>query len=219
MSRIAAWLRDSRVTGWVALLPLIYFPAEWVVSATWRGQYGYREDLPGLLGVAFCGPEGNWPCSALYPVMNVATVVTGLAIAFVAASFVVLGVTQRSHAVLLGVAGVSLAGTAVITQNVDYSWNQTLMGIFLTLGSVAVLFIAMESASPLSGERRLVAVLASVVGLIGYFASFAHGDAFGIGGAQRMTIYGILVAVIAVGTVGLRRTPPVENRQLVGESR
>lgn len=219
MSKIAAWLRDPRVTGWVALLPLIYFPAEWVVSATWRGHYGYREDLPGLLGVAFCGPEGNWPCSALYPVMNVATVVTGLAIAFVAASFAVLHVTQRSHALLLGIAGVSLAGSAVITQNVDYSWNETLMGIFLTLGSVAVLFIAMESASPLSGERRLVAILVSVVGLIGYFASFGHGDVVGIGGAQRMTIYGILVAVIALGTVGLRRTPTVENRQLVGESR
>ncbi len=219
MSRIVGWLGDPRVSGWVALLPLLYFPAEWVVSATWRGHYGYREDLPGHLGVAFCGPEGNWPCSALYPVMNIATVVTGSAIVLVAASFVVQRVTQRSHALLLGIAGAALAGSGVITQNVDYSWNQTLMGSFLTLGSVAALFIAMESASPLSTDRRVVAVVAGVVGLLGYFATFGHVDVVGVGGAQRMTIYGILIAVIALGSVGMRRRPSLEDRQLVGESR
>ena len=32
-------------------------------------------------------------------------------------------------------------------------------------------------------------------------------DVVGSGGAQRMAIYGILVAVIALGTVGLRASP------------
>ena len=71
------WLEDARITGRVALVPLVYFAAEWMVSASWRGYYGYREDVVGPLGAAFCGPQGNWPCSDLYHVMNVALVATG----------------------------------------------------------------------------------------------------------------------------------------------
>lgn len=205
MSRMRALLTAPAVIGGVALTPLVYFAAEWVVSASWRGHYGYREDPVGRLGIAFCGPEGNWPCSALYPAMNAALVLTGLAVAFVAAGLSAQGVTQRGHALLLAVAGTALAASGLVTENVDYSWNRTLMTAFLVLGSVAVVFIAMESRSPLSGERRGVAVAAGAIALAGYLASIGHGDVLGVGMGQRMALYGILIAVIALGTVGLRR--------------
>lgn len=221
MVRVLGYLSNARVTGWVSLTTLVFFAAEWVVSATWRGYYGYREDLLGPLGVAFCGPDGNWPCSELYRVMNVALVLTGLAVAFVAASLLVQRVTERGHAILLMVAGFGLAASGLITHQVSYTWSLTATSVFTTLGSVSVLFIAMESKTEMSAERRGVTVIAGVVSLVGYFSYIDGHDFFGPGGAQRMAVYGILVAVIALGTAGLRR-PPVQNaeaRELAEEKR
>ena len=221
MAGIVRLLRDARITGWVALVPVIYFVAEWLVSASWRGYYGYREDLLGPLGSAFCGPEGNWPCSDLYHVMNVALVLTGLAVAYVAASFLAQRVTDRGHAILLLAAGFALAATGVITQQVDDPWNLTATAVFLTLGAVSVLFIALGTTSELSAERRGVAVVAGMISLVGYFAYLGQHDLFGAGGSQRMAIYGILVAVIALGTAGLRTRPTTTaaSPELLEESR
>ncbi|WP_370332166.1 hypothetical protein [Mycolicibacterium hippocampi] len=221
MVRVLGYLKDARVTGWVSLTTLVYFAAEWVVSATWRGYYGYREDLLGPLGVAFCGPQGNWPCSELYRVMNIALVLTGLAIVFVAASLLVQRVTERGHAALLMVAGFGLAASGVITHQVSYTWSLTATTVFTTLGSVSVLFIAMGSKTEMSAERRGVAVIAGIVSLVGYFSYIDGHDFFGAGGAQRMAVYGILAAVIVLGTAGLR-SAPVQNAEapeLVEEKR
>ena len=144
MTTDTEWLADARITGRVALVPLLYFAAEWVVSASWRGYYGYREDVVGPLGAAFCGPQGNWPCSDLYHVMNVALVATGSAMAIVAAGFWRQRVTDRGHALLLIVAGIGLACSGVVTVNVDYAWNLTATMVFLTLGGVGAVLVAVH---------------------------------------------------------------------------
>ncbi|UXA20214.1 hypothetical protein [Mycobacterium sp. SMC-4] len=208
MNRIAKWLANSRVTGWVSLVTLLYPAAEWVVSASWRGFYSYREDPVGPLGVAFCGPQGNWPCSDLYRVTNVALVATGLAVAFVAVSLVVQRVIDRGPAAALAVGGVAFAGAGVVTQHLSYAWNSTLLAVFMTLGALNAIFVALSSSTQLTGERRLVAALAGTVAFIGYFMFIGVHDAFGHGGAQRMAIYGVLVTVIALGTAGLRTATP-----------
>lgn len=212
-------LRDARVTAWVALVPLLYVSAEWVVSATWRGYYSYSDDVIGPLGVAFCGPAGNWPCSALYPAVNVALVVTGLAVAFVAASLYAQRIADRGHAILLCAAGFGLATTGVVTQHVSYSWNLTGLLVFMVLGSVSALFIALGASTEMTVERRGVAVVAGGVSVVGLFAYLGDHDVVGSGGAQRMAVYGVLVAVLAVATTGLRRGAPAEGRELVEESR
>ncbi len=206
MTRIAAWLANPRITAWWALAPLAYFVAEWVVSATWRGHYGYRREQLGPLGVAFCGPAGDWPCSELYPAMNAGLVVTGLAVTFVAVSLLVQRRVDRGPALALAVAGWGLAASGLVTYRVDYAWNLTFVVMFMTLGSVAVLFLALSSGSAMSSERRGVALACSVVSLVGYLAYMGGHTVFGSGGAQRMAIYGILAAVIAVGTTGFVRT-------------
>ena len=198
------WLADARITGRVALVPLLYFAAEWVVSASWRGYYGYREDVVGPLGAAFCGPQGNWPCSDLYHVMNVALVATGSAVAIVAAGFWRQRVTDRGHALLLIVAGIGLVCSGVVTVNVDYAWNLTATVVFLTLGAVGAVLVAVSSTSAMSVERRAVAVLAGALSLVGLFSFLGGHQVFGAGGAQRMAMYGVLVAVIALGTTDLR---------------
>jgi hypothetical membrane protein len=200
----------------------VYFAAEWVVSASWRGLYGYRDDLVGPLGIAFCGPVGNWPCSELYRVMNVALVATGLAIAFVAAGLFARRLADRGNALLLFVSGLALASGGIITQNVSYSWNITATMAFMTLGSVSALLIAVTSAAEMSGERRGVAVVAGLTGLFGYLVYAGGQDIFGPGGAQRLCIYGILVVVITVGTAGSVRAPAEGRRsvrELVGQTR
>lgn len=198
------WLADARITGRVALVPLVYFAAEWVVSASWRGYYGYRDDLVGPLGAAFCGPQGNWPCSDLYHALNVALVATGSAVAIVAAGFWRQRVTDRAHALLLIVAGIGLVCSGVVTVNVDYAWNLTATMVFLTLGAVGALLVAVSSTSAMSADRRTIAVLSGVLSLVGLFSFLGGHQMFGAGGAQRLAMYGVLVAVIALGTTGLR---------------
>ncbi len=213
------WLEDARITGRVALVPLLYFAAEWVVSASWRGYYGYREDVVGPLGAAFCGPQGNWPCSDLYHVMNVALVATGAAVAIVAAGFWRQRVTDRGHALLFIVAGIALACSGVVTVNVDYAWNLTATMVFLTLGAVGAVLVAVSSTSEMSVERRTIAVLSGAVSLVGLFSFLGGHQVFGAGGAQRMAMYGVLVAVIALGTTGLRTRQSAESGEALVEER
>ena len=213
------WLEDARITGRVALVPLVYFAAEWVVSASWRGYYGYREDVVGPLGAAFCGPQGNWPCSDLYHVMNVALVATGSAVAIVAAGFWRQRVTDRGHALLFIVAGIALACSGVVTVNVDYAWNLTATMVFLTLGAVGAVLVAVSSTSAMSVERRTIAVLSGAVSLVGLFSFLGGHQVFGAGGAQRMAMYGVLVAVIALGTTGLRTRQSAESGEALVEER
>lgn len=221
MVRYVRPLVPARLTGWVSLVPLVYFAAEWVVSASWRGLYGYRDDLVGPLGIAFCGPVGNWPCSELYRVMNVGLVATGLAIAFVAAGLFAQRLADRGTALLLLVSGLALAAGGVITQNVSYAWNITATVVFMTLGSVSALLIAVTSPAEMSGERRGIAVVAGLTGLFGYLVYAGGQDIFGPGGAQRLCIYGILVVVITVGTAGFVTAPVRDGgmRELVGQTR
>ena len=203
----------------MALVPLVYFAAEWVVSASWRGYYGYREDVVGPLGAAFCGPQGNWPCSDLYHVMNVALVATGAAVAIVAAGFWRQRVTDRGHALLFIVAGITLACSGVVTVNVDYAWNLTATMVFLTLGAVGAVLVAVSSTSEMSVERRTIAVLSGAVSLVGLFSFLGGHQVFGAGGAQRMAMYGVLVAVIALGTTGLRTRQSAESGEALVEER
>ena len=213
------WLEDARITGRVALVPLVYFAAEWVVSASWRGYYGYREDVVGPLGAAFCGPQGNWPCSDLYHVMNVALVATGAAVAIVAAGFWRQRVPDRGHALLFIVAGITLACSGVVTVNVDYAWNLTATMVFLTLGAVGAVLVAVSSTSEMSVEHRTIAVLSGAVSLVGLFSFLGGHQVFGAGGAQRMAMYGVLVAVIALGTTGLRTRQSAESGEALVEER
>ncbi|MGU3499011.1 hypothetical protein [Mycobacterium sp. C31M] len=216
-------LSPARFTGWVALIPLIYFAAEWVVAASWRGLYGYRNDLVGPLGIAFCGPVGNWPCSELYRAMNVALGVSGLAISVVAVCLLVQRVADRGSALLLSVAGIGLAVSGVITQNTSYAWNVTATMVFMTCGSVAALLVAVGARARMTVERRIIAVGAGCVSLFGFFTYVGSLDIVGPGAAQRLCIYGILVVVTVVGTAGFAgpqdTEPEVDTRELVEESR
>ena len=72
-------------------------------------------------------------------------------------------------------------------------------------------------------ERSGVAVIAGGVSILGFLAFVGGTNLFGPGGAQRMAVYGILVAVTALCTAQIRHRPPAgrhaATRELAGASR
>ncbi len=200
MSRIRNALHRPRFALVAALVTLSYFVSEWVVSATWRGQYGYRDDTVGPLGVPFCGPKGNWPCSALYPVMNIALIITGVAVLAVTLSWVVRRAITTPNAILLGGAGVGLAVAGAVTEQDSYPIHTTAMTVFLVLGAVGVFLVGSSGSTELSPSAKRFAVAAGVAAMVGYFGyTGGFTELLGSGGAQRLAVYSILVAIIVLG--------------------
>ncbi len=203
MTGILTNLARPRIALVAALLTLSYFAAEWVVSATWRGHYSYRDDRIGPLGVAFCGTEGTWPCSALYPVLNVATVLTGLAIITLALSWIAARSVAATHGVLLAVAGAGFALSGIFTEQVSYPTYATGLAVFTVLGPIAILLIGASNTTRLPATAKL---FAAVIGLLGIIARFAYTGHFvtvlGSGGTERVAVYAVLVAAIVLGVSG-----------------
>lgn len=200
MSRVRNALRHPRFAVVAALTTLVYFVAEWVVSATWRGLYGYRDDHIGPLGVPFCGPAGNWPCSALYPVMNVALIVTGLAVTAVALSWTVRAAITAPHGALLAAAGAGLAVAGIVTEHDSYPLHTTAMTVFLVLGAVSILLIGSSGSTRLPKRATRFAAIAGLAATVGYFA-YAGGYTLllGAGGIERLVVYPVLAALIVLG--------------------
>lgn len=213
MSHIRNMLQHPRFAMYAALASILYFVAEWVVSASWRGHYGYRDVKVGPLGVPFCGPNGNWPCSALYPVMDVAMVVTGVALVAVALSWSVRRATAAIPAALLATAGAGLAVAGVITEQVNYPVYVTALTVFQVLGSMSVLLIGASTVTRLPRSAKLFAAAAGVAGATGYFAGVGgFTDLLGQGGTERLTMYAVLIAIIVLSVAGTgRRSRPLAD--------
>lgn len=207
--RILRLLADPRITLVAALVVLQYFAAEWVVSATWRGHYSYRTDQLGPLGLEFCGPQGRWPCSALYPVMNVSLVLTGLAISTVAASWALRRIVTFPHAGALLISGVGLAVSGIITEKTDYQHHSAALTTFYVLGSVGVAMVGFSGSTRLTPGIRAIVALAGTTATLA-FISYATGLTgwFGSGGTQRLIVYPILVAVVVAGVSSGRVRAP-----------
>lgn len=219
MNRLSGALRSRRVTAVAALLVLQYFAAEWVVSATWRGEYGYRDDYVGPLGLPFCGPQGNWPCSALYPVMNVSFVLTGAAICFVACAWIAQRVVATAHGTLLAIAGVALTLVGLVTERTDYPLHSTAMHVFFVLGTLSILLIAVSATTRMASGPRSFATAAGLVGIVAYFAYVAgYTGWLGSGGTERVIVYSVLVSVVVLGVGGNRavaaKPPDVDKHEV-----
>ena len=203
MTTITTRLRDPRIARFGAVALLVYFAAEWVVSASWRGQYGYRAIPTGPLGIEFCGPRGNWPCSALYPAMNVAFGITGCAIVLLAVTWLARRAIPIAGGVALIVAGAGLLTAGILTQRVDYDAHVAAMSVFYVFGALGVLFIGASDATRLSVLARAALILAGAMSTVAYFA-FVSGLTgwLGDGGTERAVIYPILVGLLIAGLTG-----------------
>lgn len=214
----AVGLRDPRIPRYVSLLILLYFAAEWVVAATWRGLYSYRADGFGLLGLPFCGPGGDWPCSALYPAFNIGCIVSGLAVLIVALVWRFSRLIALPQALLLSASGLGLALSGVFTQRVDYDWHVTAVNVFLALGAVGIFLVGISGSTLLAPAAKRYAVAAGVAAMVGYVSYLGSLTApLGPGGTQRLAVYAILSAVVVLGvTTSPRRAVegPTERHEV-----
>lgn len=209
MNRLGTLIGARQTARISALTLLVYFAAEWVVSATWRGHYGYRDVTVGPLGVPFCGPSGTWPCSALSPVMNVALVITGLAIAALACAWMARTRTAWPHALMLVIAGAGFAAAGIITEKIDYPLHSLTMNMFGVLGALGCVLIGVSSTTRLHSTVRLVLTAGGILSTIGYFCYTAgFTGLLGAGGTQRLIIYPILIALLIAGLSGGTASDP-----------
>ncbi|MFW0796613.1 DUF998 domain-containing protein [Gordonia sp. CPCC 205515] len=206
-----AFLRDPRITRVAAIILLQYFAVEWVVSASWRGQYTYRTNLTSTLGIPFCGPQGNWPCNALYPAMNVSFVITGVAIVVIGASWLVRRVLETPPAVAIMISGAGLVLAGLVTEQTDYPTHVTAMTVFYVFGALGTLLAGVSAHSRLAVRARGALIIGGAISTVGFFC-FAGGltGLLGSGGTERTIIYGILIALLVAGITGTHKPAPEE---------
>lgn len=194
----------ARIGYWAGLSVVQLFVFEFVVAATWRGLYSYRTNFISELGVPFCGPTGNWPCSKLYVLADVSIALVGVALVVAAVAWMVTGVLDVRGGVLLAVAGLGAVVAGSINQGLNYSvhsFGATLMFVVGSLGLIVA-----------GGHRSLhgsVRITVTTLGWIGLAASLCfiggHNFGLGIGTIERVVVYAILVATVVLA-VAHRRT-------------
>lgn len=214
---VSALLRNPRTSRLAALLLLVYFAAEWIVSASWRGGFTYRWARSGELGIPYCGARGDLPCSSIWPLMNAGMILTGAAIIVIAASWRALKWVPNTATGALCVSGAGLIASGLVTERVDYAVHATLMNVFLAFGAAGCLLVAASSSARLPGSGRLllgvagavasVAVLAYTGGLTGWL---------GPGGTERAAVYSILIGLFVAALRGAARIP--DHSRTAGET-
>lgn len=187
----------ARIGYWAAISMVQVFVVEFIVSATWRGLYSYRTNFISELGVPFCGPSGNWPCSKLYVIMNFSIALLGVAMVVAALAWMVTGVLDPRGGVLLTIAGGGAGVAGVFNQGLNYpihSYGATLLFI---IGSLA-LIVAGGHPTLHRPIRITVTTLGTVALASALFYIGGHHFGLGIGTVERITVYSIIAGCIVL---------------------
>ncbi|MGF0311996.1 DUF998 domain-containing protein [Rhodococcus sp. IEGM1428] len=187
----------AHVARWAGLSVVQFVLVEYIVSATWRGLYSYRNNYISELGIPFCGPVGDWPCSQLYVLLNASMVLFGVAIAAVGGSWYIVRRIDGRAASFFVVAGAGAITAGVVNQGVNYpihSFGATVFFIFGNFGLVVA-----GGHRSLRRTIRIVVTALGAVGLAGYFAYMGgHEFGLGIGSMERVATYSLLVGVLVL---------------------
>lgn len=133
------------------------------------------------------------------PAVPVALVLTGLAVAAIAAASGAQRVVTATPATLLAAAGLALALTGLIT---DHATRGSLDATFKVLGAVAIFLIGTGPKLPVL--LRLLLVGAGLTALVGYlFSVSGHAAAVDPAAAGMLATYPVLVSVIVLGCARL----------------
>lgn len=195
----------AHVARWAGLSVVQFVLVEYIVSATWRGLYSYRNNYISELGVPFCGPTGNWPCSELNVLLNASMVMFGVAIAAVGGSwYIIRRIDGRASAFFI-VAGVGAVTAGVFNQGLNYpihSFGATAFFVFGNFGLVVA-----GGHKSLRRSIRVVVTALGSVGLAGYF-TYMGGYEFGlgIGFMERISTYALLVGVVVLSVAQFNAT-------------
>lgn len=187
----------AHVARWAGLSVVQFVLVEYIVSATWRGLYSYRNNFISELGISFCGPVGNWPCSRLYVLMNASIVLTGVALIAAGASWFAIRRIDARAAAFFIVAGSGGVVAGAVNQGVNYpihSFGATALFLF---GSFALVIAGGHHT--LRRPIQVVVTALGCTGLAGYLCYVSgHEFGLGIGSIERITTYTLLVGVLVL---------------------
>lgn len=187
----------AHVARWAGLSVVQFVLVEYIVSATWRGLYSYRNNYISELGVPFCGPTGNWPCSQLYVLLNASMVLFGVAIAAVGGSWYIVRRIDGRAASFFVVAGAGAITAGVVNQGVNYPIHSFGATVFFVFGNFGL--VVAGGHRSLRRSIRIVVTTLGAVGLAGYFAYMSgHEFGLGIGSMERIATYALLVGVVVL---------------------
>lgn len=187
----------ARVGYWAAVSTIQLLAVEFVVSATWRGLYSYRTNFISELGIAFCGPTGNWPCSSLYVLMNFSIELFGVALVVAALAWMVTGVLDPRGGILLTIAGGGAMVAGVFNQGLNYAIHSFGASVMFIIGALGLIVAGGHPTL-----RRPFRIAVTTLGTIGLSAALfyigGHNFGLGIGTIERVTVYSIIAGVVVL---------------------
>lgn len=198
----------AHVARWAGLSVVQFVLVEYIVAATWRGLYSYRNNYISELGIPFCGPTGNWPCSHLYVLLNASMVLFGVAIAAVGGSWYLGNRIDGRAASFFVVAGAGAITAGVVNQGVNYPIHSFGATVFFIFGNFGLVIAGGHRS--LRRTIRIVVTALGAVGLAGYFAYMGgHEFGLGIGSMERIATYALLlgIVVLSVSQFNATRAP------------
>lgn len=131
----------------------------------------------------------------LPPIMPVAVVLTGLAVAVTAAALGAQRLIAGAPATLLAAAGVALALTGIVA---DHVTRTSLDSAFKLLGAAGIFLIG--TGTKLPAPLRLLLTGAGLTALVGYLVSVSgHASAMDTVATGMLAIYPVLVSVLVLG--------------------
>ncbi|AJW40901.1 DUF998 domain-containing protein [Rhodococcus sp. 15-725-2-2b] len=195
----------AHVARWAGLSVVQFVLVEYIVSATWRGLYSYRNNYISELGIPFCGPTGNWPCSELYVLLNASMVLFGVAIAAVGGSWYIVRRIDGRAASFFVVAGAGAITAGVVNQGVNYPIHSFGATVFFVFGNFGLVIAGGHGS--LRRPIRVVVTALGAVGLAGYFAYMSgHEFGLGIGSMERIATYALLVGIVVLSVSQFKAT-------------
>lgn len=173
---------------------LQFFVCEFLVAGSWRGQYSYTQNFISDLGVPFCGPHGDLPCSTSSVLINASLLVVAAAL-FVAARWIV----RTASTPVVGPVFLSLAATgalivALVHSNVNWPLHSLGANLFLIFGGCALLTFGLSDAVHRRTTASVLTAAFGALALAGYFC-YDNSWQFGLGpgGIERVSAYSVIL--------------------------
>ncbi|MCV7423760.1 family 16 glycosylhydrolase [Mycobacterium yunnanensis] len=193
---------------------LQFFVCEFVVAATWDGNYSYSRNFISDLGLPYCGPTGLAPCGSSALLINISFVVLGCALAAAAVWEQPTGSARLIGATFLLLAGVGAVIVGLVTSKANWPLHSLGATLFLIFGSCAALAGGLSTFTDI---RRRLPALAAAFAFLGFIGYFAYSNKWqlglGPGGVERLSAYAVILGfVCSVHLVASSRTDGANQR-------
>ncbi|WP_420750585.1 DUF998 domain-containing protein [Rhodococcus sp. O3] len=210
---VALRRRAPRIWMFAALQFLV---VEFLVAGSWRGHYSYSYHFISDLGVPFCGPQGERPCSSMAALLNGSLLV-------VSAAYVSIAILWRARlrpyplaATFAVAAGIGVAIVGSVPSNTIWAVHSLGATLFFVFGSLFTLLCGTAGVRVGMRGPGVAAQVIAVVGLTGFFCfTYSWDLGLGTGGIERVVAYSALLGFV-LGVYLLDRLPSAPAAENLG---